>query len=430
MSSNFNLKEARNNLVAKDNRLIQNSRFSLDSIENKAILYLISKIQPDDKPGKIYTFNCKEFQALLKWNIDDSYQYMKIMLQNLGDISFWIEGEIEGKKKDILLRWFNITRMDPGSGDVEISFQSDMFPFLLDLQKHLEEEGRYYTTYKLQNITLMKHRYSPRIYELLKSYQYNNKKWTFENGTGSVYDLQRRIAGTEIDKKTRKAISMIPESWKNWAIFKRDVLEPAVKEINKYTDIKVAYDGKKEDIHHRKTRAIRTIEFYMVGKTGPEQRSTDEVIDAEYREIENNEKYHQYTLEEMGIAETFFKAHDESLKEERIEKEMIEVAEKENQADKSKHPILYAELNNSRDAKFSERKLEQLYITAIKDRVVGEVDMRNWELFATDLIIHYYGKIVATPEETKSTLYQRLLNCLENDYDGQSYELIGKYRKS
>ena len=88
MSSNFDLREARNNLVAKDNRLIQNSRFSLGAIENKAILYLISKIQPDDKPGKIYTFNCKEFQALLKWNTDDSYSYMKIMLQNLGDISW------------------------------------------------------------------------------------------------------------------------------------------------------------------------------------------------------------------------------------------------------------------------------------------------------------------------------------------------------
>ena len=277
MSSNFDLREARNNLVAKDNRLIQNSRFSLGAIENKAILYLISKIQPDDKPGKIYTFNCKEFQALLKWNTDDSYSYMKIMLQNLGDISWWIDGEVEGKKKDILLRWFDITRMDPGNGDIEISFQSDMFPFLLDLQKHLEEEGRYYTTYKLQNVTLMKHRYSPRIYELLKSYQYNNKKWTFENGTGSEYDLQRRIADTEMDKKTRKAVSLIPESWSNWAVFKRDVLEPAVKEINKYTDIKVAYDGKKEDIHHKKTRAIRTIEFYMVGKTGPEQRNTDEI---------------------------------------------------------------------------------------------------------------------------------------------------------
>ncbi len=429
MSSNFDLRETRNNLVAKDNRLIQKSRFSLGAIENKAILYLISKIQPGDKPGKIYTFNCKEFQALLKWDTDASYNYMKIMLQNLGDISWWIDGEVDGRKKDILLRWFDITRMDPGNGDIEISFQSDMFPFLLDLQKHLEEEGRYYTTYKLQNVTLMKHRYSPRIYELLKSYQYNNKKWTFENGTGSEYDLQRRIADTVKDKKTRNAVSLVPESWSNWAVFKRDVLEPAVKEINKYTDIKVAYAGKKEDIHHKKTRAIRTIEFYMVGKTDPEQRNTDEIIDAEYREIEDCDKYHQYTLEELSVEDAFFKAHDESLKKERLENEMIESEKKQKQADKSKHPVLFAELNNDRTAKFSEKKVVQLYSIAIQGRVAGIVDVNCWELFATDLVLHYYDKIDATPEETKSTSYQRLLNCLENDYDGKVFELQEKYRK-
>ena len=434
MSSNFDLNEARNNLVAKDNRLIQNSRFSLGAIENKAILYLISKIQPGDQPGKIYNFNCKEFQALLKWDNNASYNYMKIMLQNLGDISWWIDGEIDGRKKDILLRWFNITRMDPGNGDIEISFQSDMFPFLLDLQKHLEEEGRYYTTYKLQNVTLMKHRYSPRIYELLKSYQYNNKKWTFENGTGSEYDLQRRIADTIKDKKTRNAVSVVPESWVNWAIFKRDVLEPAVKEINKYTDIKVAYAGKKEDIHHKKTRAIRTIEFYMVGKTGPEQRTTDKVIDDEYKEIEINEKFHQVELNEMydmSVEDKFFSDHEASLEEERRENEMFEAEEKEKKADESKHPILFRELNiaSERNANMSEKKIEQLYSMAVQGRVAGTIDVNNWELFAVDLITYYYDMIAATPEETKSTTYERLLDCLKNDYDDKASEFIKMYRK-
>ena len=80
MGNDFNLRESRNNLVAKDNRLIQNSRMSLGLLENKAVLYLISKIQPDDKPGKVYIFNCKEFQALLNWNAEASYQNVKIIL--------------------------------------------------------------------------------------------------------------------------------------------------------------------------------------------------------------------------------------------------------------------------------------------------------------------------------------------------------------
>ena len=420
----FDLAETRNNLVAKDNRMIQNSRLSLSLLENKAVLYLISKIKPDDKAGKVYVFNCSEFQALLKWNREASYQNIKIMLQNLGDISWWIEREIDGRKKDILVRWFDIVHMDSGTGDIEISFHKDMFPFLLDLQKHLEEDGHYYTTYKLQNVTLMKHRYSPRIYELLKSYQYNNRKWTFENGTGTEFDIQRRIADTARDKKTGKPISVIPESWKNWAIFKRDVLEPAVGEINKYSDIKVAYAGKKEDIHHRKTRGVRTIEFYMMGKTGPEQRVTDEIIDAEYTVIEDKEN-HQLSVEEL-----FFEEHEKSLEAERAEREYFEAIQREKKADAAKYSILYEELNGElRNANFDDKKIAQLYNAAITGRVVGEIPRTEWEMFAVDLIIYYYDKIMATSEDTKTTIYKRLFDCVKHDYDGESGAIIERYRK-
>jgi plasmid replication initiation protein len=299
MSQAYDLRKTRNNLVAKDNRLIQNSRFSLTPTENKAVLYLISKIQPEDTPGKRYLFNCKEFQALIKWSDDASYTKIKDMLTRLASAQWWMDIDDDGN--EALVRWFNIIHMNRGTGDIEISFHDDMFPMLLDLQKHLEEDGHFYTTYKLQCVSLMKHRYSARIYELLKSYQFNNRKWIFENGTGSVYDLQRRIADTSLDGKAPEP----PKNWSNWAIFKRDVLDPAVMEINKYTDIKVAYEGKKFDIHKKKTHGYRTIEFYMVGKTSIEQRETDDIIDAEYQEIEEDERFHQFTIEEL-----FFKEHE------------------------------------------------------------------------------------------------------------------------
>ena len=422
MGKDFELSKTRNNIVAKDNRLIQKSRMSLGLIENKAILYLISKIQSGDEPGKVYVFNCKEFQSLLKWNKEASYQNIKIMLQNLGDKSIWVEGDINGRKKDILLRWFDIVHLDPGTGDIEISFHKDMFPFLLDLQNHLERDGHYFTTYKLQNITLMKHHYSPRIYELLKSYQYNNRKWTFENGTGSEYDLQMKIADTVVDKKTRKAISNIPSGWSNWAIFKRNILDPAVDEINKYTDIKVAYTGKKEDIHHKKTRAVRSIEFYMVKKTDPETRRTDEIIDAEYLEIEDKSD-HQLSIEDI-----FFKEHQKSIEEEREEREIFEAARKADQLDNAKHKILYDVLNTERKASFDEKKVNHLYNIAIKGRVAGTIVGNKWELFATDMITYYFDKIDATPEETKTTLYNRLVDCVKNDYDNQVNELTEVYK--
>ena len=77
-----------------------------------------------------------------------------------------------------------------------------------------------------------------------------------------------------------------------------------------------------------------------------------------------------------------------------------------------------------------EKKVAQLYSTAIKGRVIGgDVPRTAWELFATDLVLYYYDKIVATPEDTKTTLYKRLLDCVKNDYDNQVYELLGQYRR-
>lgn len=132
MGNSFDLKKTRNNLVAKDNKMIQDSRFALSTIENKAILYLISQIRPDDTPGKRYIFNCREFQALIKWNGEASYKSIKAMLTRLSSMQWWIDLD---EQTEALVKWFNIVHMNKGTGDIEISFHEDMFPLLYELQK-------------------------------------------------------------------------------------------------------------------------------------------------------------------------------------------------------------------------------------------------------------------------------------------------------
>ena len=48
------LEEERNQLVVKHNALIQKTRYSLNTQQQKIILYLISKIKPDDDELKEY----------------------------------------------------------------------------------------------------------------------------------------------------------------------------------------------------------------------------------------------------------------------------------------------------------------------------------------------------------------------------------------
>ena len=402
MANNVELKKLRNNVVTKNNELIQNGKMNTSLIEDKALSYLISKIKPGDDVNKKYIFNCKEFQVLLNWNDDASYKNIKIMLKNLGDRSAWIKDGSDDKK-ETLIRWFNVVDLNTGNGDIEVSFHEKIFPFLMALRT--QEEINFFTSYKLQNIALMKHRYSVKLYELLKSYQFNNKKWTFEFGTGSEYDIQLKIAEVKEDSTTKNLIPVIPKRWLNWALFKKDVLDPAVEDINKYSDIKVDFVGKKEDIYRHKTKGIKSIEFYMVQKTSLEQQETNDVIDVEYG----------ITAEISGISaeSIFFKNHEESLqKENEAKKQEIEKEKLKN----TRYPLLFDTLSG-RGINLSEDKLDYVYHCAIKNRVAGKVEKKNWEIFATDLISHYYDKIKATPEETKTSEFKRLCDCVTKDYD-------------
>lgn len=410
----IDIKKTRNSLVAKDNRIIQNSKYALGNNENKAILYMISKIQPNDRPDTTYVFSCREFQCLINWGKAVSYHKIKEMLTNLSMQKWWIDLDDE---TEALVQWFNIVHINKISGDIEIKFHEDMFPFLFDLQQHLRDDGRYYTSYRLQNVMLMKHKYSSRLYELLKSYQYNNKKWVFENGTRTKYDIQLKLADYDVKKSSNDIEPKIPVAWSNWAKFNKDVLSVAVDEINKYTDIKVAYEGKKTDLSMRKTRSISSVVFYMIGKNQNEISATDLVIDKEYRNEQCKEESHQYTIDEL------FLSNEETFND---ENNSNKVEDNENHD----HPMLFTMLNDEeRMSGFDEKKINQLFRAAIGDIIMLEVPSDRWELCAVDVILHYYDDIVATPEETKTSTYRRLLNCIKNDYDNMKREVVWKWGK-
>lgn len=55
------ISDSQNYLVVKSNDLIQKSRYNLTAQQQKVLLYLISKIQPDDTELKEYEFNIQEF---------------------------------------------------------------------------------------------------------------------------------------------------------------------------------------------------------------------------------------------------------------------------------------------------------------------------------------------------------------------------------
>ena len=405
---------ARNQFVAKRNDIIQQSRLSLTLPQSKAISYILSKVKREDKPGTHYYFNIKEFKNIMKLpNI--TYKEVGNMLKDIADQSTFVMGE-DGKYK--LVRWLHLVHLDPIDGNFEITIHEDMTPYIYNLLEQKNENGEFFTTYQLTDIALMKHFYSPRLYEILKSYAYNNEQWKFEFNTGTIKDIQVLIARVDENNKLE---SNIPKSWSSYAVFKRDVLEPAREEINKYTPIKIAYKESKYDLYGQKQRKICSIEFYLLEKTQGEKRETEDIIEQEYKEIDEEES------KQMSIFDEFYEAHKEKLEQEAKDLLIAEEDELEKRMELSVCPTFLASFQE-----FNDDEVEGLYKAALGHitRGIFSIKKGNWdqrEMWAIDYVTVYYDKVIATSKDTRSTTFNRLYNLVTNDYDNVAVRINDDY---
>ena len=225
---------AREMTVAKRDDMVQKGRQQLSVREQRCILYAISRIKPTDEVFHEYTFSLSDFYTLCGLE-SQSYTELKAILKGLRDRS-WI-AVTDDKGTESTVSWFNKVRTNKREGRVTIRFDDDMMPYLLQLTK----QNAFYTSYNLQYVLPMSSQYSPRLYEILKSYQKNNREWFFP-----LEELK---------------LLLDCQSYDRWPDFRRRALEPAVEEINQYTDINIAWDVEKEG--KKVTRVI----FYMADKS-------------------------------------------------------------------------------------------------------------------------------------------------------------------
>jgi len=221
--------------VIKSNDLIRHSRYDLSLVEQKIILRLIQLIKPQDKEFNEYHLDINEFCSLcgIEQNNGTNILNIKTSLKQLHDKSFWIKiGE-----EDVLCSWVAKVKINARSGDVIIKLDDDLKPFLLELKKN-------FTEYSLFYILAMKSKYSIRMYEMLKSYQFKN------NITINIDELK---------------ITLLANHYERFYDFKKNVITLAINEINMFTDLIVTYDFKK------KGKSVTSVNFKIRYKDMDEQ---------------------------------------------------------------------------------------------------------------------------------------------------------------
>jgi len=253
------LSEVREHLIVKRNDLIQKSRHQMDLQEQKIILYMISKIKPHEKDFKEQVFSVAEFCRVCGLDGDNggNYAYIKKTFGKLRARFVWVTLE-DGS--ETTLGWVTGVTINKQSGIIKVRFDDGLKPYLLDLHES-------FTQYSLVYTLAMQSQYSVRLYELLKSYQY--KKCV-------TFDVE----------KLKKLL--FAETYDRFNNFKQRILDTAVKEINKLTDIWVTYELIKEG---RKFNEVRfDIHQKDIGERLDAWSSINEVIDPAKDETKKSSK--------------------------------------------------------------------------------------------------------------------------------------------
>ena len=202
----------RNLTVVKSNELIRQGRFDLSLVEQRIVLYIVSKIKPGDTEFRTVSMSIREFCAVTGIAYQQNLSQLKDNIQSLADKSIWFKRP--GTRRKTLIRWIEKPELDEDTDTVYIRLDSDLMPYLLQLRSN-------FTEYELLNILALRSKYSVRLYELLKSYLHVGQH---DIAIEHLKDYLRIIDGYEQTK-----------------YFNRDVVVPAVAEINDYTDIEVEY---------------------------------------------------------------------------------------------------------------------------------------------------------------------------------------------
>lgn len=237
--------------VAKRNDLIQQMRFNLTRAEQLCVLYAIAQIKPEDDIYQEYELDILQLQKLMGSEVEKNYDRFKKVLKNIRDKSAWVRSS-DGKSETVI-SWFSNVTIFRGSGKVYVKFHEKLQPYLIDLHKQYETHGLHYTTYNLLMVLRMNSRYGIRLYELIKSHR-NTIRWSFD-----LQELKELMCAYD-----KNGILIMPKSWNDFNLFKTRVLEPAIEDINRCSDIYIDYDVA------RQGKKVVQVKFFYQDKTEDE----------------------------------------------------------------------------------------------------------------------------------------------------------------
>ena len=228
-------------LIVKDNALM-NASYNLALVEQRLILLAILEARESGKginANDPLTVHAESYINQFKVEKHTAYQALKDACKDLFARQFsYQQRSAKGNTTNMTSRWISQIGYTENEATVQLVFA----PAVVPLITRLEEQ---FTKYDIEQISSLSSAYAVRLYELLICWRTTGKTPIIELG------------------EFRKRIGVLDTEYQRMDVFKRGVLELALKQIIEHTDITATYE------QHKKGRVITGFSFKF--KQKPQQ---------------------------------------------------------------------------------------------------------------------------------------------------------------
>lgn len=198
------------------------------------MFFLLSKLRKSNNTG-IYELVIKELSEITGKRYD--YTYLRKSTEGMGSRMFEIETDTE-----VLQLWmFRYVKYLKGQGIIEIKLSEEMLPYLFDLKNN-------FTSFELLSALRLTSKHAKRIYTICSQWK--------DLGETKKYDI------LGLKRMLNLADAKGKEEYTEITMFKKFVLDVAVRQINEHTDLRISYQLEKRGRSYK--NVIFTVELQAV----------------------------------------------------------------------------------------------------------------------------------------------------------------------
>jgi len=217
----------KNLVVVKHNKLIE-ARYKLDLIEQRVVLACAAKIVNGKPMPDSLVLTAEEYVEFFKSDMSNAYKHLQMAAKKLKKRTVIIQDDSNVEHSAI---WVSESKYFKKEGRVELWFSPS-------IRRYLSEISANFTRYDFKAITKINSNYAIRLYESIT--RFNDTGWW----EISLHDLRWQLGLEE-------------GMYSQFYNFKHRVLDGAVNELNKSTNLVINYNTIPDPNDKRKVAKIK-----------------------------------------------------------------------------------------------------------------------------------------------------------------------------